>query len=160
LNYNYATHSEKEQLKGVTMKRLHADSPTIDLREFRELCRLEASQSTPFIVKMIKGFLADSVERLQTINALFKTKDFVAAGRCAHNLKSSGCYLGLTRLAKLCTEFESSVNEPKAMLSLLRQIESEFGAAHTELQKYLNAKVRKSLLAAETTAAAKLRAGR
>lgn len=142
------------------MKRLHADSPTIDLGELRELCRLEASQSTPFVVKMIKGFLAESVERLRTINALFQTKDFLAAGRCAHNLKSSGCYLGLTRLAKLCTEFESSVNEPKAMLNVLRQIEGEFGAAHRELKKYLNSKVRKSLLAAETTTGSKPRAGR
>ncbi len=83
------------------------DALLLDVSRLNSLQRLDANSH--FIEKLILDFMADTDQRMASLNAYIKAQDFINIKACGHTIAGSAGNVGASELAKLCENL-SSIN--------------------------------------------------
>jgi two-component system sensor histidine kinase RpfC len=99
----------------------------------------ELSSSNAFIEKLVGVFLADGGALLQRIELALNGRNLQEFRSLLHAMKGSSASMGTDRLTALCSSL-GRLSDSELRLQtqgLMRSIGEEFGAARTELERYL-----------------------
>ncbi|MEM5788750.1 MAG: Hpt domain-containing protein, partial [Syntrophobacteraceae bacterium] len=100
----------------------------MDHAAIRMLKTLESPRNVNLFEKVIRTYLDDTPERIDTMIRGFRAGDIESIGRAAHTLKSSSANLGATRLAELCRKVEEAgrTGPVESIEKMIEQIETEY----------------------------------
>ncbi len=81
-----------------------------------------------FLKEMIGLFLAQAPRYLEALRNAWVSRDPIAIGKAAHQVKSASFYLGARRLSELCAQTETSLRDgnASAVTDLITAIMLEF----------------------------------
>lgn len=110
--------------------------PIIDLEAIENLRSLNPEDES-FLKEIVDIFLVDTPARIAELRQAHASGDLAGFSRAAHTIKGSSSNLGAARLRSAAERLEHNAKaEPLAQLGLgIPQIETEFAAAKTELQR-------------------------
>ena len=83
------------------------DALLLDVSRLNSLQQLDANSH--FIENLIIDFMADTEQRMASLNAYIKAQDFINIKACGHTIAGSAGNVGASELAKLCENL-SSIN--------------------------------------------------
>lgn len=116
-----------------------AEEPSVDYPMLDCLGNLQ-TEADPHLVKvLLEMFLDDTEERLGKLRAAGREEDAEGIRHKSHVLRGRSVYMGATRVARICKEFEhagDSRNVGEAS-ELLEALEQKFGRVRSALQTVL-----------------------
>ena len=114
------------------------DALLLDVSRLNSLQRLDANSH--FIEKLILDFMADTEQRMASLNAYIKAQDFINIKACGHTIAGSAGNVGASELAKLCENL-SSINPSdnfKSIELLASNTQDTYARTKVFLWDYLN----------------------
>lgn len=99
----------------------------------------ELGSSLAFVEKLIRVFLADSAAIMERVEKVLAARDYHEFRSLVHAIKGSSASMGTDRLTRTCGTF-GSLSDAELRLqapALLRTLSDEFGAARSQLERYL-----------------------
>ena len=114
------------------------DALLLDVSRLNSLQQLDANSH--FIEKLIIDFMADTEQRLASLNTYIKAQDFINIKACGHTIAGSAGNVGASELAKLC-ESLSSINPSdnfKGIEVLVANTQDIYNQTKALLWDYLN----------------------
>ena len=114
------------------------DALLLDVSRLNSLQQLDANSH--FIEELIIDFMADTEQRMASLNAYIKAQDFVNIKACGHTIAGSAGNVGASELAKLCENL-SSINPSdnfKNIELLAGNIQNIYNQTKALLWDYLN----------------------
>lgn len=109
--------------------------PIIDFEAIENLRALNPEDSG-FLKEIIDIFLDDTPARITELKQTLSTGDITGFSRAAHSIKGSSSNVGASRLRSAAERLEHG--SKSALIGMepgLQELESEFAAARSELQK-------------------------
>jgi two-component system sensor histidine kinase RpfC len=99
----------------------------------------ELGSSLAFVEKLIRVFLTDATAIMERIEKVLAARDYHEFRSLVHAIKGSSASMGTDRLTRTCSSL-GSLSDAELRLqapALLRTLGEEFGAARSQLERYL-----------------------
>ncbi len=100
-----------------------------------QLRQLEEDVSAEWMQEIVKTYLSEINDNLQTFRKHLENADFDALSKHAHYLKSSSASIGANKVASLCAQIED-VHEMDKAIQLISELEREAVLVQDELAQF------------------------